>query len=291
MLIGLYLPDIPGSWKSLEKWEAVFERKMDLVPIYQAWESQYKDFQTGQINRIQDKGLIPFITWEPWILPKSSEQQEVQPDFRLKTILAGRHDNYLRSWAEELNKLEKPLLLRPMHEMNGNWYPWCGTVNGNKVGEYVGVWKYLHRFLRQYVAPGIIQWVWSPYAFSYPPTEENAIPKYFPGDAFIDWVALDGYNWGNCKDGYSWQSFEEIFNSAYIEITRLSQKPLLIGETASTESGGSKAIWIKEAFKTMMKRFPHIKGIVWFNAQKECDWQLDSSKAAFEEFKAAVKLP
>ena len=45
-------------------------------------------------------------------------------------------------------------------------------------------------------------WVWSPY-FS----RDNctAFGKVYPGDAYVDWVALDGYNWGTVISGTRWQ--------------------------------------------------------------------------------------
>lgn len=290
MRIGLYLHEMPGQWGALAYWEEQLDLKIDMVSIYQAWGSEYRDFDAEHVRRIQEAGKTPLITWEPWEIPRPGSKPEGQPKYRLIEILAGKYDAYIESWVKKIASLEAPLLLRPMHEMNGDWYPWCGTVNGNRVEEYVAVWKYLYDFFNAYVPPGVIQWVWSPYAFSKPDINKNAISKYFPGDDFVDWIALDGYNWGTCKPGFSWEGFEEIFTSAYGKATRLSDKPVMIGETASTEKGGDKAAWIKGAFEVMEEKFPRIQGLVWFNVKKECDWQLDSSKTALDAFKAGLRI-
>lgn len=287
MLIGLYLPDMPDQWESLARWEELLDAKIDIVSIFQAWGSQYADFNTSQIKRIQQAGKIPLITWEPWAMPKKGVPPEIQPEYRLKSILSGKFDVYLESWATEISQLKERLLLRPMHEMNGDWYPWCGTVNGNKAGDYVEAWKYIYEFLGSRVPVDIVQWVWSPYSSSYPDKDENAMANYFPGDDYVDWVALDGYNWGSCQSGSSWQSFSEIFMPAYNEAIRLSNKPVLIGETACSEKGGNKAAWISDAFK-MTQGLSRIKGIVWFNTEKECDWQIDSTQAALDSFRSAI---
>jgi beta-mannanase len=46
-----------------------------------------------------------------------------------------------------------------------------------------------------------VRWVWSPY-FS----RDNctAFGNVYP-DAYVDWVALDGYNWGTVISGTRWQ--------------------------------------------------------------------------------------
>ena len=38
--------------------------------------------------------------------------------------------------------------LRPMHEMNGNWYPWAEGVNGNVAGDYVNAWRHVRAIFR-----------------------------------------------------------------------------------------------------------------------------------------------
>lgn len=288
MLIGLYLPDMPERWESLARWEELLNAKIDIVSVFQAWGSQYADFNTMQIKRLQKAGKIPLITWEPWKIPKNGVPPEVQPEYRLSAIPSGKFDAYLESWARQIMQLDEPLFLRPMHEMNGDWYPWCGTVNGNKPGDYVDAWKYIHKFLSARTTAGIIQWVWSPYAASYPDKGENAMAEYFPGDGYIDWVALDGYNWGSCQPWSSWQSFSELFMQAYEEVVRISNKPLFIGETACSEKGGSKAAWIRDAFD-VAKSLPRIKGIIWFNTEKECDWQIDSTQDALDAFRTAMR--
>ena len=35
-------------------------------------------------------------------------------------------------------------------------------------------------------------------------------------------------------------------------------------------------------------RFPRVEAVVWFHANKETDWRVDSSDAAFQAFRAVV---
>ena len=68
-----------------------------------------------------------------------------------------------------------------------------------------------------------------------------------PGDEYVDWVGIDGYNFGTAKSGMSWRSFNETFKGTYDIVTGLTSRPVMIGETGSTESGGDKAAWIRRS--------------------------------------------
>ena len=59
----------------------------------------------------------------------------------------------------------------------------------------------------------------------------------------------------------------------------------MIGEMASAEVGGDKAAWIDAIIPTPKADYPLIKGLVWFDIDKETDWRISSSpeaEAAFE---------
>jgi hypothetical protein len=64
----------------------------------------------------------------------------------------------------------------------------------------------------------------------------------------------------------------------------------MIGEVASTEVGGSKAPWIKDALIYKLPlRFPGVKAIVWFNWNvRDIDWAIESSPAAQKAFAQAI---
>src|SRR5205085_4414037 len=92
---------------------------------------------------------------------------------------------------------------------------------------------------------GNVKTVWCPntrYA-----GDAGAYANYYPGDAYVDYVCLDGYNWASAN-GSPWQSFDQIYAPSYAEITALSSKPLMVGEYASTEgAAGQKVQWIADA--------------------------------------------
>jgi hypothetical protein len=53
---------------------------------------------------------------------------------------------------------------------------------------------------------------------------------------------------------------------------------------SSAEAGGDKAKWIDEIIPTLRNSFPLIKGLVWFDVNKEADWRISSSPASEAAF-------
>jgi hypothetical protein len=287
--LGLYLPDeIRLAIQRALEYRKAFGESIRILSFYSAWGSGKNRPDLSGIEEILKSGFIPMITWESWCLPRDLPENippQDQPNFSLSKILKGRYDDYVRRWALDLKEVSAPFFFRPLHEMNGNWYPWCGKVNRNSPEQYKATWHYL-RSIFQDVQNDRLIWVWSPYAHSVPNEPGNEIWRYYPGPEGVDWLALDGYNWGRSRDGSRWQGFKEIFGKAYEELVQIApQKPMMIAEAGCTEERGNKGEWIEEAFQTLGERFPKIMALVWFNTQKECDWRLESSRESLSSFR------
>ncbi len=219
------------------------------------------------------------VTWEPW----NHTGDVSQPAYTLRTIIDGHHDDYIRQWARDAASWGRPMYLRFAHEMNCNWYPWSPGVNGNtSSAEYVAAWRHIHDVFRQEGATNV-RWVWSPNV-----AYNGSIPfeEVYPGDAYVDWVGLDGYNWGTAKPQSSWQELAAIFGPSYETLAAMTNKPMMIAETASAELGGDKAAWIREGLlNELPARFPRVRAVIWFNEYKETDWRVNSSEASLTAYR------
>ncbi len=289
---GLYLPlrDASSCLKRAVRYSRVLKRNVRVLSFYIAWGNGTGPDLSG-IEMVLEQGLTPMLTWEPWCLPKdpiNGLSSIEQPDYSLEEILKGRFDDYIRQWAFALKNVSGPVLFRPMHEMNGNWYPWCGTVNGNNPEKFIETWRHLRSIFREAESEKLI-WVWCPYAHSVPEKPNNEIWQYYPGKKEVDFLALDGYNWGYSRHWSTWQSFEEIFKEGYQILNRLSpDKPMMIAEAGCAEEGGDKGKWMEEAFGVLKNKFPRIRALVWFNTRKECDWRIESSKKSLRSFQRGL---
>jgi hypothetical protein len=289
--IGLYVPsDWQSAIKEADEYGNLFGKKIRILSFYEAWGQADQPPDLTGIESVLEKGYTPMITWEPWqrvdVSVESNQRPWDQPLFSLSALASGSYDDYIGKWALSLKNLSAPIFLRTMHEMNGDWYPWCGTVNGNRPADFIAAWRHIRDLFRKAESDKLV-WVWSPYTESIPDEPGNQFLDYFPGEEEVDWLALDGYNWGSTRTWSRWQSFTGVFLKGYGQLLRLSDtKPILIGEVGCAEEGGDKSAWIGEAFEALRKRFARINGLVWFNIDKECDWRIESSPESMASFRA-----
>jgi beta-mannanase len=206
------------------------------------------------------------------------------------TVLSGQYDAYLHTWARAAAADGRTFMLRMDHEANGFWYAWAyGGMNpGCTASGFAALWHHVHDI---FVAEGAtnVKWVWCPNSVGGGIVDFT--PAY-PGDAYVDYVGLDSYNFGTSQSYSSWHTFTQIFLRSYNLMQALTHKPLIICETASTEVGGDKAAWITSAFETEIpSTMPNIIGVIWFNENKEQDWRVNSSATSLAAFQAVAADP
>jgi beta-mannanase len=269
---GAFTPGDPygANTNSTDALQAKITRHVDIVNWYQNWGGGpwISSVQPSLLAAVSNSNRTPLLTWEPWAPGAGANQ----PKYALKRIVEGYFDTYIRAWADALHATGKPVYLRPMHEMNGNWYPWAGTVNGNTPARFVAAWRRMHDI---FVARGAtnVRWVWSPNNVDVPGTSANKMEAYYPGANYVDVLAVDGYNWGSTMpQNGGWKSFSQVFSSAYNRLSNLGSQPIWIAEVGSAPEGGDKAAWVRDMF-AKAKVMGRLKAIVWFNQNKERDWR------------------
>lgn len=273
----------PGNLSALDAFETAAGKQVSLYVYYQSFAFD-PNFNSVAASGLLAQGMTPMITWEPWDPSVGSTNQ---PGYSLKAIASGAHDAYINRWASQIRNWGQPLWLRFAHEMNGNWYPWAAGVNGNSAADYVAAWRHVHD-LFSVAGASNVTWVWSPNVVAPGFTSLNQL---YPGDAYVDWLGLDGYNWGTTQSwGSTWQSPTQVFGASLGILRQLSSLPIVIAETASAETGGDKAEWIRQFF-TMMEQNPAVQAFVWFNFNKETDWRIQSSSASRAAFAQDVADP
>jgi beta-mannanase len=179
--------------------------------------------------------------------------------------------------------------------MNGNWYPWAGANNGGAdagvsggPAKYVAAWRHVHDLFVKAGATSVI-WVWCINAGDVPGDAWNHWTNYYPGDDYVDWVGIDAYNWGSSSSCCVWTAFADLVDAPYQDYA--AKKPILLPETASAEVGGDKAAWINDMHQLIKAQYTDIKGVVWFDINKETDWRIASSPAALAAYKAMAQDP
>jgi mannan endo-1,4-beta-mannosidase len=121
-------------------------------------------------------------------------------------------------YLKQLQDAHVPVLWRPYHEMNGDWFWW-----GGRTGPYGTIALYrqiFDRLVNHHHLNNLI-WVWS---MDRPSTPAREHAKFFPGTQFVDVLALDVYG--------------ADFNPAYYRsLLALSHgKPLALAEVGTPPS-------------------------------------------------------
>jgi beta-mannanase len=274
-LTGCAVGAFVNGMNNLSSFQAMIGKNLAVVLWYVHWQDP---FPTSDANTVYNNGSVPLITWEPWITHELGT---------LEAIASGSYESYVTQFIQDAKDWGGPVLLRFAHEMNGNWYPWDGYHNGansDAAEKYKQAWIYIYN-VKQTLEADNVYLVWSPNNTDTPVASWNTPEAYYPGDQYVDWVGMDGYNWG---DG-SWQAFDATFGPIYNKLTVLTNKPLMIGEFASAEQGGSKADWITDALSQIQNNYPRVKIFCWFNINKERDWRVNSSSSSEAAFRSSLQ--
>jgi hypothetical protein len=240
---------------------------------------------------------VPMITWEPL------EAGGFSSAFCPASIAAGASDSFITTFASEVAGWgaaqvaagQSPLVfLRLMHEMNVAGWEWSVDDSSSPCGyttaaQFIAAWQHIYNIFQAQGATNA-KFVWC--------INNNSTTGFmdaYPGDAYVDYAAIDGYNWGSQYN--VWQTFNQVFSTAYAAITAVTSKPIIIAEWASVEAGSgdppgvSKAAWITDAFNQLLSgNYSQIQYAVWFDQDNpgNPNWEIDTSAAAEAAFATAV---
>lgn len=309
-LVGVYYGNgRPTSMGDVEDFEAWQGKRNAVLNFFTSWDPTVMSALFGQsLPAIWANNNVPMITWEPFTGGGSAPSDiEVQ-------IGQGNYDEYVRSWAEDLKQWlagpdgiygsadDRRAYLRLAHEMNGNWYPWSAAIGKNSPAAYVSMWRRVHGiFTSEGLDSTRLQWVWS---VNRQDVGGYKAEEFYPGDAYVDWTAVDGYNRIPQEQPSGWRNPNQVFDNMLGRLRKLSSRPVAITETASTSitrtgvSVTAKSAWITNLFNYVLGN--RVQMVIWFNQDKTGDWAVfggvrgDSSYAGhltYNAYRQAIVRP
>ena len=276
---GVTIPRVPGELTRLNELERITGRAPDRVMWYASW-SDFRDFPTQLARRVARRGALPEISWEPWDPARGVDQ----PAYAMDRIAAGGEDRYLRRWARQARAYREPVVIRFAHAMNGDWYPWGVGRRGVTARDHKAAWRHVVGIFREEGAHNVL-WSWSP---NVPFPGSVPIEDLYPGDAWVDRVALDGYNWAGYRPGTTWTPFTQVASEGLEQLAEVSSRPAYMGEVAAPEKGGDKARWVRGMF-AYAESDARLRGLTWFDFRKRADWRIDSSRASARAFRQGLR--
>ncbi len=286
ILWGRFFPGFPfyeGGADDMRKSEEKLDHRFEFLMAYKNFPLP-EPFPIEEFKAIYDDGRIGMITLQPLTLDL---KWIAVPEF-----LTGQHDEKIIEMAQMLKSIDEPVFVRLLNEMNGDWDPWCAWFFGKDTDLYIYAWQHIVDLMRDHGGDKLI-FVWNPHDRSYPDFDWNNAHLYYPGDAYVDWVGLTGYNNGTSHPGDIWRDFDQIYKPLYADyLQRYSAKPFMITEFSTNEHGGSKIKWLEEGFRSLAKNYPNIKIATWFDGQDGLwEYQIDSSPSAATTFRRELKNP
>lgn len=263
------------------KYRSVLKDQIGKLATGPAYVMFYRDllrpFPKTGVDAINSVGATPIVSLELWRWHDSKRKY-------LSGLVAGDYDAYFRKWAEAAKRDGRRVLLRFGFEFNGDWFTWGGDPQA-----FVRAWRRARRIFDEVGATNV-EWVWAANVTSHPSVPENDMHHYYPGDAFVEWVAVDGYNWGDhYREWHSWKMFDELFAKVLKSFAeRYPSKRAMVAEFGCPEgTPGQKAAWIRDAH-TSARRWPQLQALIWFNFDKrregELNFLIDSSPASLRAF-------
>jgi hypothetical protein len=192
-------------------------------------------------------------------------------------ILDGTYDTRMVKFFQAAKDFPGQVTIRFAHEMNlgqlvqsvANKNPCTGDLN-----VWLDTWRALVDTQRS-IGGDNVKWQWCVNSLD---INGPAAESYWPGGDYVDSIGIDAYNGYGPWTGPSalikpmYDRVCKLHPTAEIWLTEVGCRAVTTGETVS------KASWWRQLFNTTA--FPRITKIVFFNANKERDWRIDTSDVA-----------
>lgn len=302
---GAHIPPIWQNNTEIQAFNDLIGKDLGIVMSFYVWSYQFGDGTCEFFDntyRHRDDGGVPgindcmqyygpetpeisttyMIAWEPVRNPTGNVACNVAPNNRtdLNAILNGSCNAYIDDFARRLKgwyeRFGDRFMIMFMDEMNISAAPWWRD-DPNYPAQYRQAFQYVvNRFRAQGANSEMAQFVWSPNYMGFPSRDWNVIPNYYPGDQYVDWVGVSGFNWyGVPGQDPNWRTFDSLFVNPLPDLSMgvlpyfhcNYAKPIVLTEFGTVEGPGgdrTKAAWVADAYERMLD-FPYIRAAVWFN--------------------------
>ena len=219
-------------------------------------------------------------------------------------IARGKGDRVLIDIAQALDRFGSEAWVRPYAEMNGHWNHYCAyNADGSYRGRAHSTKNFRKAFRRTYlimhggsvsdinaklVASGMpkldrtsdlpvndVKVLWNPQGFGSPDLKGNSAAAYFPGNAYVDLVGNDLYDYGR---GVEWEANFDLYKVH-------SDKPYVIGEWGL--GPGIDHPDFVQRMASFAKNHSRVKAIIYFRSQIGSPYDMANkpkSQAAYKRY-------
>jgi hypothetical protein len=278
--------------------------------IWSPWgDPQRSAFPMGAANGARDRGAVPVIWWEPY---DPDDPNDVSHS-RLKHIVSGRHDAYIRAYARDAKQYGGRIILRFAMQANSDYLPWAwdfSSTDSNTIDIFKSAWRRVHGIFRDVGAKNV-KFLWTVATqtcagdglkVAYTVTNCMDRPMGYPGDSYVDYVGFTWENWAEAPAGSDvpsgpWIGMLEGFRPVVRALGRITDKPVMAAAIASAPQGGDKPAWIRDGYQDVYASLRKVKAIMYLNLDLsgpphfDRDWSLKgASRAAYADIAALPRF-
>jgi len=224
----------------------------------------------------------------------TGERQWGDPGYYLDQITSGQFDVNILALASACKSFGKPIFIRFGYEFDG-WH------NAYPPDKYIAAYQYFVDKMRAQNVKNVA-YVWHSWGVGayygrddfpdyYPPLllgEEVSQELWYPGNDYIDWVALSvfGIGWGDLSQNDVVQYF--------IQFAEEHEKPVMLAETAAIKTYGGpdpswvipNTQWFEHVFE-LCSAHDAVKAFTYINV----DWEADNPSSTWGDTQIQTAAP
>ena len=277
---GAYFGSVVGArsgenqQSALQRVETRIGRNFGIDHQYYMWDQpvpmrqQTWDAQTGR---------IPFINW--------NAGKKAGGYVTWQAIANGSQDAWIRERARAFRAFASPIYLTFHHEPEDDLSRF-GTPT-----QYAAAFRRIVTVFRSENVTNVA-FVWTMMSWTFNPRSGRPLLDYYPGNAYVDMIGVDSYNWYPGRPGDEWRTFQDITQPAY-DFSVAHSRPLMVVEYGVMEDPnvpGRKAQWFRDVLATA-KRWPNLIALLYFDKTKRYSWDTDSSGSAATAYREIAADP
>jgi hypothetical protein len=263
--------------------ESSLGRPLGAVRVYDLWNSTFPD---GTTRAWRDGGRTLVLSVKAKRLNGTTVTWRSIADAAPGSTLYGE----ITKWADNVQAFGAPLYFTFHHEPEAS----TNLANGTAT-DFKDAWrKVVTVFRERGVTNATYLWTMTDYSFWVKDRREASL--WYPGDAYVDAMGADAYNWYDCRAGIfnNWKSLEQIIEPFRRFGLDHPDKELLLPEWGGYEdpaTPGRKAAWITQAQTLFAKPgWEQFTGVLYYHAvtstYPNCKWFVDTSASSLAAFAA-----
>lgn len=230
----------------------------------------YDSFTFDRLRRLiintHNAGAIITISWHATNIVSGGDSFSLEPAVSQMLENGSHRDVFIRNLWRVSNFLNSlidsdgnsiPVLFRPWHEMNGDFFFWGEGFRTTE--EYKELFQDTVRFLSENFNVHNVLYVYSPNQVS----DESEYLKNYPGDAYVDLLGIDVYDF---NDG----QYLEIANTNLEIVEEIAREKSKL--YAFTETGLDRVEsddWFIERFYKLIRSKGITYALVWRNTSED----------------------